>query len=246
MMKDLFSTQADAYKKFRPVYPQALYDYIFSFVNSRDMALDVATGNGQAAVVLANFFKTVYATDISTAQLANAEQRDNITYMECAAEQTPFKPHMFDLITVAQAYHWLQHDAFAAEVTRIAKRGAVIAVWVYDRFETDDLALNRLMDLFYFDVIGPYWDEARKHVDAHYNDLSFPYAPLPTRPFFIEAIWTKEDLLGYLSSWSSVQQYIQVHGTSPLPLIQSELHNLIGAAPIAVRFPIYLHIGRVP
>ena len=64
-MKDLFSIQADAYKKFRPVYPQALYDYILSFVKERNCALDVATGNGQAAAVLANFFKTVYRFSIS-------------------------------------------------------------------------------------------------------------------------------------------------------------------------------------
>lgn len=244
-MKDLFSAQAVAYKKFRPVYPSALYEYILSFVKERNCALDVATGNGQAATVLANYFQKVYATDISAAQLANAEVKENIEYVQGAAEQTFFNPHTFDLITVAQAYHWIQHDAFAAEVKRIAKRDAVVAIWVYDRFESDHVALNALMDHFYFGIVGPYWDVARKHVDNHYNDLPFPFTPLPAQPFFIATTWTKADLLGYLSSWSSVQKYIQVNGSSPLPLIETELNDLMRSMSIPIRFPIYLHLGRV-
>lgn len=244
-MKDLFSAQAGAYKKFRPVYPQALYEYILTYVTERECALDVATGNGQAAVVLANYFENVYATDISAAQLANAEKKKNIKYVQCAAEQSFLKPHTVDLITVAQAYHWLQHEAFAIEVKRIARQDAVIAVWLYDRFETTNAALNCLMDDFYFTIVGPYWDEARRHVDKHYNDLPFPYEPLPTRPFFIEMTWAKADILGYLASWSSVQRYIQVNGVSPLPLIQNETERLLRNESIAVRFPVYLQLGRV-
>lgn len=244
-MKDLFSAQADAYKKFRPVYPQALYDYILSFVAERECGLDVATGNGQAAVVLATYFKKVYAIDTSAAQLKNAEPKNNIEYFECAAEHTFFKPHTFDLITVAQAYHWLQHEAFAQEAKRIAKRDAVVAVWVYDRFETDNKALNDLMNLFYFDIVGPYWDAGRKAVDNHYADLPFPYQPLPRQTFYIELTWTKAQIAGYLSSWSAVQSYIQKNGHSPVSLIQKELDTLLGEAAIQLQFPIYLRIGRI-
>lgn len=245
MAKDLFSAQADAYKKYRPVYPKALYDYIVSFVETHDAALDVATGNGQAAVALAAYFKKVIATDISAAQLANAEQHDKVEYRQCAAEQTFLDPHTFDLITVAQAYHWLQHETFAAEAARIAKPGAVMAVWLYDRFETAHKALNELMNVFYFNVVGPYWDDARKSIDDHYLNLPFPYKPLPTRPFFIDATWTKAALLGYLSSWSSVQKYMQVNGASPLTVIQEELNRIWTFEKVAVRFPIYLYLGRI-
>jgi len=244
-VKDRFSIQADAYKKFRPVYPQALYNYIMQFVQDRNYALDVATGNGQAAVALASYFQKVYAIDTSTAQLAQAPKKENIEYRQCAAEETFLAAHTFDLVTVAQAYHWLEHEAFATEVLRIAKQGAVIAVWLYDRFQTANAALNELMDHFYFQITGPYWDAARKHVDNHYNDLPFPYELLPTRPFAIEVRWTQAHLMGYLSSWSSVQKYIEVHGRSPLPLIQAEVAALMGAETIVVRFPIYLHLGRV-
>jgi len=244
-VSDLFSAQADAYKKYRPVYPQVLYDYILSFVPVREAALDVATGNGQAAVVLADYFKNVVGIDSSAAQLTNAVQRENIEYRQAAAEQTFSKPHAFDLITVAQAYHWLQHEAFAKEAARIAKPDALIAVWMYDRFKTSNTALDSLMDHFYRNIVGPYWDAARTHIDNHYDDLPFPYKPLPPRTFFIETKWNSQQLLGYLSSWSAVQTYINKNGSSPLALIANDVNNLLGDLDIAVRFPLFLRLGHI-
>ena len=44
MSKDLFSTQSDVYAKYRPTYPQELFDYIISFVKSKETVWDCATG----------------------------------------------------------------------------------------------------------------------------------------------------------------------------------------------------------
>src|SRR5688572_30203861 len=137
MAKDLFSTQSDLYAKYRPDYPQELYDHILSFVNKKDMAWDCATGNGQAAVVLADHFKKVIATDISAAQIGKAIRKENIEYLICPAESTLFDDNLFDLVTIAQAYHWLKWDAFKKEVTRVCKPGAVISAWMYDRFSEE-------------------------------------------------------------------------------------------------------------
>jgi ubiquinone/menaquinone biosynthesis C-methylase UbiE len=72
MAKDLFSKQSDLYARYRPTYPKELYDHILSFVKEKNTAWDCATGNGQAAVVLADHFKKVIATDISAAQIEKA------------------------------------------------------------------------------------------------------------------------------------------------------------------------------
>jgi ubiquinone/menaquinone biosynthesis C-methylase UbiE len=245
-MKDLFSIQSKLYSAYRPHYPKELFDYISSFVAEKNVAWDCATGNGQAAESLANVFKKVMATDLSAAQLAQAVQKENIEYLQCPAERTPFAENTFDLITVAQAYHWLQCDTFCAEATRVAKPDAVIAIWMYDRFQTSNEALNNLMDHFYFTIVGPYWDAARKHIDNHYTTLPFPFEPLPVQPFSIKAQWTRQHIEGYLSSWSAVQHYKAVHHASPVPLIQKELYALLRAGEeITIEFPIYLLLGRV-
>src|SRR5262245_31315897 len=103
--KDLFSKQANIYAAFRPTYPKELYDFIFSRVEKNHKAWDCATGNGQVAGYLANYFDKVYATDISQQQLDNAVKRDNITYSVSPGEKTSFEDQQFDLITVAQALH---------------------------------------------------------------------------------------------------------------------------------------------
>jgi len=115
-MKDNFSAQAKTYATYRPNYSQEFIDYIASFVKNKTAALDVATGNGQVAGKLAKHFVTVYATDISRKQLDNAVPAGNIVYKVERAEATSFDDKMFDLITVAQAIHWFDFDAFYKEV----------------------------------------------------------------------------------------------------------------------------------
>lgn len=57
----LFNSQAAAYAAYRPHYPPVLYQTIFSFANlsAKDVAVDIATGTGQAARVLAQHFTKV-------------------------------------------------------------------------------------------------------------------------------------------------------------------------------------------
>ena len=57
----LMSLQAAAYSAFRPTYPADLYEHIYKFADLQrfDLAVDIATGSGQAASVLAKRFKKV-------------------------------------------------------------------------------------------------------------------------------------------------------------------------------------------
>jgi len=120
-MKDNFSTQSDDYAKFRPVYPRELIDYLLSLTDTHETCWDCGTGNGQLAVKLAGHFDKIFATDISEKQLSNATHKPNIAYSKQPAEQTNFPDRSFDLITVAQAAHWFDHERFNREVKRVLK-----------------------------------------------------------------------------------------------------------------------------
>lgn len=58
------------HNRFRPRYPQAVYDIILSHLSAdqRELAVDVATGSGQAAVQLAQHFKQVKTTTTNNSQ----------------------------------------------------------------------------------------------------------------------------------------------------------------------------------
>ncbi|HEX6334168.1 MAG TPA: class I SAM-dependent methyltransferase [Flavisolibacter sp.] len=246
MTKDLFSDQSHYYARYRPGYPPELFHHILQFVQERKHAWDCATGNGQAASVLADFFDRVDATDLSAQQLSHAVHKPNIFYHQCPAEKTPFPDNTFDLVTVATAYHWLDWQAFHREATRTGKNGCVVAVWSYNLHHCQDTEVDRIIRHFYHDITAPYWDYARKHVDEEYRNVAFDFDPLPARRFEFQVNWRRDELLGYLSSWSAVQSYIRANGFSPLDLIDEELRAAWNETDVLTfTFPLFLRIGRV-
>ena len=110
--KDHFSKQAAVYSKFRPRYPQELFDYLGSIALSRQVAWDCGTGNGQAAVGLASVFDRVIATDASEKQIANAQSHERVDYRVASAENSGIGSETIDLIMVAQALHWFDLVVF--------------------------------------------------------------------------------------------------------------------------------------
>jgi len=246
MAKDLFSKQSDLYARYRPTYPKELYDHILSFVKEKSIAWDCATGNGQAAVVLADHFKKVIATDISAAQIDKAIKKENIEYSVCPAESTPFADNTFDLVTVAQAYHWINWKEFKKEVTRVCKPGAIIAIWVYFRNMPGDKKIDDAIFNFYENVTRPYWDEARKYVEELYETVEFDYELLSVKQFETTLNWQREDMIGYISSWSAIQNYMKVNGHSPIPTLEEEINKLWPEGEVKkVSFPIYLKLGKI-
>jgi SAM-dependent methyltransferase len=204
-MKDLFSTQAELYAKFRPTYPPELYDFILGHVQIRQAAWDCATGNGQVARGLAARFERVCATDISENQLRHAVQSDKIQYSISPAERTPFRQNSFDLITVAQAFHWLNPVLFCREATRVAKPGAIVAVWGYE-LKSVAPAIDRIAHRWNNEMLAPYWEPERQHVVAHYETLLFDFEQLPTRGFDTVMEWDLDDFIGHLQTWSAYQK----------------------------------------
>ncbi len=64
--------QSVEYSKYRPKYPQALFDVLFEATQGREKVLDICTGTGQVAFPLSKEFGRVEAFDLSSTQLAHA------------------------------------------------------------------------------------------------------------------------------------------------------------------------------
>lgn len=243
--KDHFSKQARDYERYRPRYPAELADWIAAQSRGRALALDLATGNGQAALDLARHFELVLASDGSTAQLAHAQPHPRVRYLRHVAERLPYRDACADLVAVAQAAHWFDFARFHAEVRRVLRPGGTCALWTYEKFRVD-AAIDAAVDAFYVQVIGPYWPPERRHVEQAYRTLPFPYEELAAPPFVLESRWSLEQTMLYLGTWSAVQRYRDAHGRDPLPALAAELAPLWPADGIAtLRWPIHLRIGRV-
>lgn len=242
MQKDYFSQHASVYAAFRPSYPRALYDFVFSHLTHFDAAWDCATGNGQMAGELCKYFKTVEATDISQQQLDNAVQAKNIRYSIAPAEQTSFDADSFDLITVAQALHWFDTDRFFAEAKRVGKPGGKVAVLGYSIL-TVNKEIDELFYYFYETVVGHYWDAARKHVEEEYASIHFPFEKILTKRFELLVEWDLNQFLGYLRSWSATQKFIKAEGYDPLVAFSEQLKKAwAGEEKKTIIFPIFLKL----
>jgi ubiquinone/menaquinone biosynthesis C-methylase UbiE len=211
---DHFSKQAAGYAKFRPRYPQELFDYLGSIAPSRQLAWDCGTGNGQAAVGLASVFDHVIATDASEKQIANAQSHDRVQYRVGPAEHSGIGSETIDLIMVAQALHWFDLDRFYAEARRVLKADGVLAASAYNLLHIE-AAVDAIVNRYYHEVVGPFWPPERELVERFAN-LSFPFHEIDAPQFEMTVQWNLDHLLGYLRTWSSTQRFIAAKGCDPL------------------------------
>lgn len=240
-MKDNFSHNSPDYSQFRPGYPEELFQFLKRILLHFDKAWDCATGNGQVAIPLSEIFSSVYATDISKAQLANAPQKENIHYSVQPAEKTSFEPDMFDLITVGQAIHWFDFKKFYSEVNRTLKPHGIIAVMGYGLINTD-IESQRIINELYHNVLGSFWDPERKYIDDNYDSIPFPFNEINTPAFKNTFLWSFEHLTGYLKTWSAVKHFKDKMGYDPVDQIIPKLQKTFGEKK-EVSFPILLRVG---
>jgi ubiquinone/menaquinone biosynthesis C-methylase UbiE len=260
-VKDLFSKQSKLYASSRPTYPRAIFEFIIGLVDERNLAWDCATGNGQAAVVLADYFKQIVASDISTKQLENAQRKSSINYQIFPAEKTPLKDNSVDLITVAQALHWFDFDRFYNEVKRVLKKRdedsgskkksvGVIAAWAYG-LHTISPEIDKVTHHLYEDILGDkYWPKERRYVESRYETIPFPFEQIPAPQFQIQLSWNMSELMNYFYSWSSVQNFIEKNNYDPVSKIRGNLEYAWGGKERihqkrGVVWPLYIKVGKV-
>lgn len=243
---DLFSTHAATYAAARPDYPNELYRFVVELVPGRDAAWDCATGNGQAARDLARYFTRVVATDASAGQIAQAQPAANIEYRVAAAEASGLPDRSQQLVTVAQALHWLDLDRFYGEVRRVTVPGGVIAAWSYGACSAG-ADVEALLREFEHGTVAPYWHAARRWVDEGYRTIPFPFSEIPAPTFQLRVRWTLPQLGLYLSSWSAVAAYRRERGEDPVPRVLDRIKSHWGRPDQArdVTWPLVLRVGRI-
>ncbi|MDH5409158.1 MAG: class I SAM-dependent methyltransferase [Gammaproteobacteria bacterium] len=243
---DHFSSKAASYQQFRPGYPVELFEYLTTLTSENERALDCATGSGQAAAQLGQYFTEIVAFDGSAQQVQNAQTHDHVNYVVNTSEQLPFKDKQFDLVTVAQALHWFDQVKFYAEVKRVLKPGGLLAVWSYSLMKVMP-EIDQLVWHLYKDILGPYWAFERQQVEQGYQNISFPFTEISVPEFAMTAEWTLEHLTGYLSTWSALQKYIKDNDHDPLQAMVPEFAQAWGekSKTQQVCWPLSIRVGKI-
>ena len=126
--KELFSHKADDYSRFRPGYPEAAINYLRE-KSPGDSVVDIGAGTGIFTKALLRCF-----TDVSAIE-PNFDMREKfqlflpgIPCYGSSGEATGLADDSVDLITVAQAFHWLDAELFKKEAIRILRSGGKAAI----------------------------------------------------------------------------------------------------------------------
>jgi SAM-dependent methyltransferase len=244
--KDHFSQGSAGYAVHRPVYPMGLVDQLAAISPGHARALDCGCGNGQLSVLLAERFDRVDATDASAAQIAQAQAHPHVRYRKARAEESGLPDASVDLVTVAQAAHWLDLDAFYAEVRRVARPDAAIALITYGLWHVEG-DVDAIVQHFYRRTVAPYWPPERRHVEDGYRSLPFPFRETSLPPMTIDVDWRLEDVIGYVGTWSAVGAARQALGVDPVDAFAVELAEHWGDPAVRrrVRWPLSLRVGHV-
>ncbi len=242
--KDHFSRSAKEYASFRPHYPPELFAWLAARAPGHAMAWDAGTGNGQAAVALAEHFDRVLATDASAQQLTQATPHARVEY-RVTAERCELPPASVDLVAVAQALHWLDRPTFWAEARRVLRPGGVVAAWCYEMHRVFP-EIDAVVERFYRETVGPYWTPDRKLVEDRYRGIEFPFDEIVAPAFAMKADWTVEQELGYMGTWSAVNRMRQETGRDPVEEVRPALESVWPPGRrLRVEWPIAMRVGHV-
>lgn len=244
---DHFSKQAEIYRRFRPSYPDALFDWLAEVSPGHACALDAGTGNGQAAVALTAHFERVVAADPSAAQIERAEAHPRVTYHVAPAERLPVPDASAELVAVAQALHWFDFPRFFDEVRRVLVPGGVMAAFGYSFFHVSP-EVDAVIEAHLLDRLAPDWPPQNRLLWEGYRGCEFPpnFVELPAPVLVLEPTMTRDALLGYAETWSAWQRHTERTGVSPRAGLEAALAPLWPEDAVrTIRMPLILRAFRL-
>jgi len=152
-----FGAAADVYERARPSYPEEAVRWIAERTHLGDgsTVVDVGAGTGKLTRLLVSTHARVVAVEPVEAMRAVLVDRvPGIEVLDGTAESVPLPDASADAITVAQAFHWFDHDRAIPELHRVLKPdGWLVLIW-------NSRDMNDPLQRGIEDILAPFRDVA--------------------------------------------------------------------------------------
>jgi SAM-dependent methyltransferase len=131
-----FVGAAPYYDLYRAPYaPEAISLVIATFgLDEKSRALDLGCGPGTLAIPLSSAAAEVAAVDPDAGMIAEGRRlaalknRGNIRWLQSRAEEIPPELGLFRVVTIGQAFHWMDRDLVLRKLARLTEAGGGLAL----------------------------------------------------------------------------------------------------------------------
>jgi ubiquinone/menaquinone biosynthesis C-methylase UbiE len=131
-----FAGVAPYYDRFRAPYAQAAIDFLVRACNLGEAAraLDLGCGPGTIAIPLSRTVDEVVAVDPDADMIADGRRlaasrgRHNIRWLRSRAEDISPEAGPFQVITIGQAFHWMDRDEVLRKLAIVTADGGGLAL----------------------------------------------------------------------------------------------------------------------
>ncbi len=187
---------------FHPIVVGRIKDF-FLIKEPLPFALDVGCGTGLSTVALKALAEKVAGIDASAAMVALAPNEKGVGYFVGCAEELPFRENQFEIMTLSQAFHWLDRDKFFEEASRVLRPGGWLVV--YDNYFSGRIAGNSVFEKFYGEYLKNYPITPRAKTDfTPENTNPYGFDLLREERFENTVDFDLEGLVDYLVTQSNV------------------------------------------
>lgn len=188
-----FAEVAGAYERGRPGYPDDAVRWLAGD-EPRDV-VDLGAGTGKLTRALVSLGHRVTAVEPLAEMRAELEAAlPDVRALAGRAEAIPLPAASADVVTCAQAFHWFDHAAALAEITRVLGPGGRLAL-VWNSRDDRDPWMARLSELIGNETVGA--DDVCAPIDE-----SRLFGPVETAAFSFEQALDRETLLDLILSRS--------------------------------------------
>jgi ubiquinone/menaquinone biosynthesis C-methylase UbiE len=124
-----FGAAADAYERARPSYPDEAVDWLLP--EGAHTVLDLGAGTGKLTrAQVARGLDVIAVEPIDEMRATLEATLPEVRALKGTAEEIPLPDQSVDVITVAQAWHWVDVERATAEAARVLKPGGTLGlIW---------------------------------------------------------------------------------------------------------------------
>jgi len=233
-----FASAADVYERARPSYPQDAIDWLAAQtgLGPGRTVVDLGAGTGKLTRLLLPTGARVVAVEPIPEMRAHI---DGAEVLDGTAEAIPLPDASVDVVTVAQAFHWFDHERALPEIHRVLRsNGSLVIVW--NMRDLDDPVQRGVEDL-----LGPMRREVPGQILGAWREplaRSTLFGPATLGAFTYEQQFTTDDLCDRVASTSFVAALPPVDREELLVRVRALTHGITEPFP----FPYKTEVHVIP